>query len=391
MASVFVFGFDVGEAAQIRRIRSLRGLGHQVSSATMRRENMNADFVPDWPNLDLGHAPNENFLRRVWLVAASILKMARHRQALAETDAIVARNFDMLVIAWAARLISRRRQVPLVYECLDIHGLFTRRDTTGRLLRWCERRLLERTSLLVVSSPGFLRHYFRPIQGYQGPFALIENKLWFEADPVPRPSAPRRRRPGNPLTLGWVGSIRCAPSSRILLAAADAMGSSLRIRIHGNIHRHALPHLEYDIGRRGNVEYFGPYSYPDGLKAAYGECDVVWAQDLWQRGANSDWLLPNRIYEASWFGVPSIAVAGTETGRRVSEDELGFVIDKADSDALTSLLRNLNPAVIDRVAANLLARDPNAFRLRPADIEVALAPVLAKATKAPNAIPPPAA
>jgi succinoglycan biosynthesis protein ExoL len=139
------------------------------------------------------------------------------------------------------------------------------------------------------------------------------------------------------------------------------------------------------------VEYFGPYSYPDGLKAAYGECDVVWAQDLWQRGANSDWLLPNRIYEASWFGVPSIAVAGTETGRRVSEDELGFVIDKADSDALTSLLRNLNPAVIDRVAANLLARDPNAFRLRPADIEVALAPVLAKATKAPNAIPPPAA
>jgi hypothetical protein len=42
-------------------------------------------------------------------------------------------------------------------------------------------------------------------------------------------------------------------------------------------------------------------------------CDAVWAQDLWQSGANSDWLLPNRIYEASYFGCPSIALA---PGRR---------------------------------------------------------------------------
>jgi len=127
------------------------------------------------------------------------------------------------------------------------------------------------------------------------------------------------------------------------------------------------------------VEYHGPYSYPEGLAAAYGACDLVWAQDLWQRGANSDWLLPNRIYEASWFGCPSVAVDGTETGIRVLDDDLGFVVDAAEPETLVRLLRNLDATAITRCATRLLARPDTDFRLTAQDVAEALRPVLPEA------------
>lgn len=376
MATIFVFGFDLTEASQIRRIRSLRSIGHNVHSATFIRNNMNVEFAQEWPNRNLGQVKNERFLRRIVAIAGAIIKVTWRPGALTRSDLIVARNFDMLAIAWASRQLRGRRRTPLVYECLDIHALFTRTDNIGRTMRWLERRLLARADLLLVSSPAFLSAYFGPVQRYRGKSAVVENKLWFDGPPLARPRAPRPRPADLTLTVGWVGSIRCQASLRLLMAAADAMGRELRIAIYGNIHRHAVPDFDEQVGSRANVAYSGPYQYPDGLSAVYQGLDLVWAQDLWQRGANSDWLLPNRIYEASWFGCPSIAVAGTETGRRIEADRLGFTIAEATPQALVGLLRGLSEQAIFECAAGLLARPEREFRLLPIDIAEALRPVL---------------
>ena len=129
--------------------------------------------------------------------------------------------------------------------------------------------------------------------------------------------------------LGWVGSLRCRESLIILAQTAAAMGDRLRIKLHGNVHAHAIPDFDAILAAHPSLTYEGPYAYPEGLEPIYTSCDLVWAQDLWQRGANSDWLLPNRIYEASYFGCPQIAVADTETGRRVADGTLGFVLPEA--------------------------------------------------------------
>lgn len=368
MLKILVFAFDIAEAAQIRRIRSFRAAGFEVASASMRRANMNRDFVPDWPDIHLFVTENENPVKRIATILGAIAKMVRHRDAVARADILVARNFDMLAIAWASRLMQRQGRPRLVYECLDIHGLFTRGDFVGRVMRMAERFLLRRADLLVTSSPGFVREYFAPVQKYRGPVAIIENKLWFDGEAIPRPVAPRRRREGEPLVLGWIGSIRCAPSLDLLMAAADRLGERIRIEIHGAVHHHAVPGFEEAVAARPNVTWFGPYRYPDGLAGVYARCDLVWAQDLWQRGANSDWLLPNRIYEASWFGCPSIAVADTETGRRVHADGLGFVIGRAEAGDLVALLAGLDPGAVTACAERLLRRDEGDFRLTVAEV-----------------------
>lgn len=371
MARILVFGFDIAEAAQIRRIRGLIAEGHEVRSAAMRRDNMNRGFVPDWPNLHLFATGNGGMLRRFLLVIGAIVKCWAARGALGRPEVMLARNLDMLAVALGARLALPGRP-PVIYECLDIHGSVSRPGLLGAMMRWAERRCLARTALLVVSSPRFVEAHFGPVQGYRGRWMLIENKLW-AAGPLPRPARARPRPEGAPLTLGWVGAIRCAPSLDLLMAAADAMGPRLQVLIAGTLHAHAVPGLRAAIARRPNVTHVGPYAYPGDLGAVYGACDLVWAQDLWQAGANSDWLLPNRIYEAGYFGCPSLALAGTETGRRVAADGLGFTIESATPAALIACLAGLSPARVAAVSAGLLARDASAFRMSGRELSAMIA------------------
>lgn len=375
-AKIEVFGFDVAEISQIRRIRALRDLGHAVHSFTMRRGNMNAGFVPDWPNTHLFETRNEALGRRALAVAGSVVKTARHRARLRAADMIVARNLDMLAIAWAARGLSGSRAA-LVYECLDIHGALTGQGAKGRAMRAAERRLLRDVDMLVVSSPGFVRHYFEPVQGYSGPWALWENKLAAGSALPPRPET---RIPGQgPLRLGWVGTIRCAPSLDLLAALARRMGDAVEIHVHGIVHRHALPDFDTTVAGHGNMLYHGEYDYPGDLARLYGGLDAVWAQDLWQRGSNSDWLLPNRIYEASWAGCPSLALAGTETGRRVAEDGLGWTVAEADAAHVESLLSTLTRADLARRGQALLDRPAGDFVQTPADLQDVITRVRARA------------
>lgn len=367
-----VFGFDVAEISQIRRIRAMRDLGHEVHSFTMRRTNMNADFTPDWPDTHLYVTDNEKLARRAAVVAAAIVKTARHRARLRDADVIFARNLDMLAIAWAARALTGAR-APLVYECLDIHGALTGQGIKSRAMRAAERRLLAGCAMLVVSSPGFIQHYFETVQGYSGPWAIWENKL---AAGGPLPDRPVTRVPSKgPLRLGWVGTIRCAPSLELLTALARAMGDAVEIHVHGIVHHHAAPGFDAAVAAHENIFYHGEYAYPDDLARIYGGLDLVWAQDLWQPGENSDWLLPNRIYEASWAGCPSLAVAGTETGCRVADDGLGWTIDYPDPALLQNLLQSLTREDVTRRGQALLDRPEGDFVQMPEDVQAVITKV----------------
>ena len=115
---------------------------------------------------------------------------------------------------------------------------------------------------------------------------------------------------------------------------------------------------------------------PSGLGAVYAACDLVWAQDMWQAGTNSDWLLPNRIYEAGYFGCPSVALAATETGRRIVDDGLGYVIAAPTADSLVGLLERLDRREIGGLSTDVLAKPDGAFRLYPKELAKKLAPVL---------------
>lgn len=363
-AKLLVFGADAAEAAQIRRMRSYLACGFDVAGFMMRRANMNRDFEPFWDNTHLYDTENESPGRRLAAVLGSILKLRAHRDKLAGADVIVARNLDMLAIAVAARRMIKPRPA-LIYECLDIHGLMTNPGVKGRMVRAAERRLLAQTSAIMISSPAFHREYFGPVQGWDGPVSVVENKLWIDNGALRRPAPPTESVPDDwsverPMVIGWVGTLRCARSLALLAEAADRLGPRLQVAMHGVVHGHAIPEFDRVLAARPNMTWHGPYDYPDDLARIYGACDLVWSQDLWQWGTNSTWLLPNRIYEASYFGCPSLAVDGSETGRRVG-DGLGWTIPGPDPEALVELLSRLTPAEVFDRRTSLISRPEAEF------------------------------
>ena len=100
---------------------------------------------------------------------------------------------------------------------------------------------------------------------------------------------------------------------------------------------------------------------------------------MWQRSRNSDWLLPNRIYEASWCGCPSVALAETQTSKRIRDAGIGWVIPAPEPARLAALLDRLTPQALATARDRLLARPAADFVQSPAELLPMLAPALLRA------------
>lgn len=369
--NVLVFAGDINDVAQRRRIAALRALGHDLRIISFRKSSQPTQQSSD--HLDLGEIRQQSLLLRVFLLIMAIPKIWHFTRTCDRPQCVLARNLDMLCIA-----LMTVPKSAVVYECLDIHGIFVNGGLKQILARFVERIVLRRIAKLVVSSTDFVTQYFVPIHGYKGDWALLENKLWLGKTAMARPEFSKLKRHHN-LRLGWIGNIRCPDSLNILLGVADHC-PNVEIHIFGHIHSHALPHFSAQIKNHPNMTYHGPYKYPCGLATVYAHCDVIWAQDLWQSGTNSDWLLPNRIYEAGYYGCPSIAVAGTATGRMIDDLNIGFTITAANTKSLVELISSITAQDLRDKRAEILAMPDSIFVQTLEEVRAAI-------TIAPNDLP----
>ncbi|MEL7454675.1 MAG: glycosyl transferase, partial [Pseudomonadota bacterium] len=251
---------------------------------------------------------------------------------------------------------------PVVYECLDVHRLLVRRDPIGFGLRGLERFLLKRCRALVVSSPGFLRNYFDVYHGGLFQAHLLENRLVDGMAYGPRPDIGGVSQ-GRPLRIGWYGILRCARSLNLLTELASRLGNRVEIHLHGRVADLEIPDFHDRIAPHANVTFFGAYKAPEDLARIYGEVDVVWAGDFMEAGFNSVWLLPNRLYEGGYYGVPAIAPAGTETAAWLLQRDAGFNVAEPLHKTLESLVLDLdqNREKILQKRKNLLDLPDTAF------------------------------
>lgn len=340
MTHVAFFGHDAHDAAVRRRVQAFCDDRVKVTGFTMRRREEPAE---GWDNVDLGQTFDANYVQRVKSIFTGA-RIAARSGRLPEADVIYARNLDMLATAFLAKR-KLNLKTPVIYECLDVHRLLTRDDPIGFVFRRVEGALLKRCRRLVVSSPGFLDHHFA--RHYHGQYcpALVENRLVAGADYGPRPSETlAASSPDQPLRIGWVGILRCARSLDLLVNVARKLGPAVQIDLHGLPALTEIPDFHERVEATENLSYHGRYRSPEDLSDIYGGLDVVWAGDFMEAGANSVWLLPNRIYEGGYYAVPAIAPAGTQTARWIDDNNAGFTLEE-------DLEQNL-PAFITQLAAD---------------------------------------
>ncbi|MCX7646483.1 MAG: glycosyl transferase [Rhodobacteraceae bacterium] len=344
---------DLDDPAVWRRAEMLRRGGAGVRLAGFRRR---AGALPGAARV-LGRTRDGRLAARALSVLAALPGLPAAVGPGPLPDVILARNLEMLALG--ARLLRAHPAARLVYELLDVHRLLSGRGPVPAALRAAEAALMRRASAVVISSPGFERHYLGPFRRPAAAVLLAENRPLAAAGGPPTapaapadPAAPAPRR-GGPLAIGWFGVLRCAAS----LAALDGLTRSapgrFRVVLRGRPARGVLPAFDAVVAANPDLAFLGPYA-PADLPAIYGEVDIAWLIDRYEAGGNSDWLLPNRLYEGCLHGAVPLALAGTETAARLAALGIGLVAPAATAGAVARVLEPLDAARLAALRAAVL-------------------------------------
>jgi hypothetical protein len=341
---------DLTDSAARRRVRMFVRGGAEVAVAGFRRCPSPVAGPDGAPALDLGRTRDGRLLRR----AASAVRAALDRERLARfvhgADVIVARNLETLLPAARGRALSPSNP-PLVYECLDIHRMLLSPRGDGRLLRAVEDRLWREIALGLTSSPAFVRNYFAA-RGFPAPIRVIENKV-LALEPGERPSPHPRPAVGPPWRIGWFGIIRCRRSFDLLSRLTRAAAGAIEVVVRGKPSMVSFVDFERRVAGEPFIRFAGPYRNPEDLPAIYGDVHFAWAVDYFEAGGNSDWLLPNRIYESCAYGAPPIALAGVETGRWLTARGVGLALPEPLERGLAEAFSRLDAATYAELAARV--------------------------------------
>ena len=371
---VLYLAHDLDDAAIWRRVDMLERAGAQVEVAGFRR---GAVPLPARAMV-LGRTRDARLLQRVLTVGTAAWGLARSLQGLSKPDVILARNLEMLALAARACQLWPGPPVRVVYEVLDIHRMMLNRAAAGRVLRQIERRLGGNASLVLVSSLGFVRNYFQPNGLFEGRLRLVENKFV----EVPGRRTPDTDASASPLTIGWFGILRCRWSLRTLDELTRADPGRYRVLLRGRPALDQMPDFHAVVEGNPDLDYGGPYRYPDDLAQIYGAVRLVWLADRFDAGANSDWLLPNRLYEGGAHGRIPIALEGTEVASFLRAKGIGLVLPRPDAAAANEVLRLLTEDSLLRLQAAMRAVPFNTWMTTADDCRSLLNDVLGRAAAA---------
>lgn len=343
MKTLAFFAHERGDARVRKRIAAFQDQGLEVIGYTFHRERDKVDPEPTWKNIHLGTTYNRRYLQRLWTFVGSLGILWRHRNSFGESTAMYVVNTDNAVLALIGRFFCGKR-IPLVLELADIQPVMTGTGFVSKSLRWIERQVLKRSSLLVTTSPGFVSHYFEPVQQFHGEVFLLENKVYPSlALPAAVPSNGQPVNGGRPWVIGCFGALRCRRSLELMHSLAQQLGDKVHFVLRGYPSGTIAEDFSKLLGDLPNLRMEGAYRYPGDLADMYGAVDFNWAIDESDPNGNSAWLLPNRIYEGGCFGVPVIAATHTETGAWVSQRQLGWTFEEPFEKSLAAFLDNLTP------------------------------------------------
>jgi succinoglycan biosynthesis protein ExoL len=360
--NIAYFVHNLNDPAVHRRVRMLHTGGATVTLIGFFRGDRPTQVEGCTP-IVLGRTHDARLVQRLVATARAGLGIGRHRRLLAGADVMMARQLEMLAVASRARRLFAPAAT-LVYECLDIHRLMIASGAVGWAMRRVEERLLGKCQLLVVSSAGFLREYFAKFHDRMPPVLVLENKMLSQeiADaPAMRALA---RPPGPPWRIGWFGNIRCSKSLAILSELTQLLPGRVEVVIRGRPAYTAVPDFDKTVSAHPGIAFLGPYDRSRDLPRIYGEVHFTWAIDFFEAGGNSDWLLPNRIYEGSLFGAVALALASVETGRWLADHGVGVLASEPFVPSLARYFGELDEAgylaaraAVDRLPLGALMDD----------------------------------
>ncbi|RCW87404.1 glycosyl transferase family 1 [Phyllobacterium bourgognense] len=360
MLHVLYLVHDLSDPAVRRRVIMMQAGGAIVTIAGFTRSREPISEIATIVPIDLGRTSDGRFTQRVAAVARAALTLGSRLKGVAKPDLIIGRNLEMLALANRAKAFFPG-DVPIVYECLDIHRLLLRRDMTGKALRFVERTLSNNAQLLITSSPAFVRQYFAPFGQINLPVEVVENKV-LELGPQETEAINRAGKSKDEAwKIGWFGALRCRTSLELLAAFSRKMEGRVEIVLRGRPAYSEFDDFDRFVANEPFMQFHGAYANPEDLQKIYDEVHFSWAIDFYEAGQNSNWLLPNRLYEGCRYGSVPIAMQGTETSLFLQERGIGFSLGEPTVEALAALFDKMDTDRYQRACEKVEAQERSAW------------------------------
>jgi len=366
MTKILYLVLDLDDPATGRRRSMLQASGADVRLVGFRRGTRPLRK----PVTVLGRTYNGKFLQRAWS-ALRVLTQAKAMLRGGHPDAILVRSFEMLPLARKIQSLAEPGQTPrIIYEVLDVHRLMLGNGPVAATLRAVERRLCRNVDRVIVSSMRFNDEYLRRYNQIASPPLLIENKVWDprRLDTTPSTPAAPQTAPGT-ITIGWFGILRCAQSLRCLDALCHHGEGRFKLVLRGRPALESVPDFHATVQQNPHISFHGSYTYPDDLPHIYAEVDIAWLVDRMDAGANSDWLLPNRLYESGAHGAVAMALEQTETGQYLKRAGLGLLLPNLEPQSVIDRLAQIDDSTLTALRGHVLAQPGSRWRVTQTDCE----------------------
>jgi succinoglycan biosynthesis protein ExoL len=363
--TVLIIGHDMQDSRFHRRIRMFRKLGHEVAWAAYDRQRTGSvpSDISQLSHCVLGKTFDRNYFQRARALVGGIFRLRRWRMTTRFDPQIVyCINLDNLALG-AVIHFSSKQPVKFLYEVADIQPAFLK-GGPGTFLRMLEKFALRHTDILITTSPAFIREYFVPRLGFSGKWFLLENKVYWQNEKVAMPQLPDRvidKNHDRPIRIGIFGMFRCQRTIQLAAELSSQFPSKLKFVFRGLPNQLVKQKFE-QLLKNKQIEYHGPYKYPDDLLAIFSDVDLIWSLDFTSLEGNSLWLLTNRNYEAGLFAVPQLALNGTETGRFVASNKLGCVVGPPVDVSLREFFDSISLASLNEMSESIAAQDRYRFR-----------------------------
>lgn len=313
--------------------------------------------IHGFPAIALARTHDGKFIHRILTALWMVATIGKYRAEFAKADIVMARTLEMLAVAVRGRSLIKPAPA-LVYESLDIHRLLLKQNIVGKILRGLEGWLSKRASLLITSSPAFIREYFKKLSSVACEPFLIENKV-YQTHEEPRPHT--QHPATTPWKIGWFGAIRCRKSLDILTNLVKQMDGKVEVIIRGKPAYDQFDDFHQQISGINGLRFEGPYKNPEDLEKIYSEVHFTWAIDMFEEGLNSSWLLPNRIYEGGLYASVPLAQEHVETGVHLKRLNTGYLLQNPLLPALTDFFKSLTDQQYQSLYQNALNVPLNAF------------------------------
>jgi glycosyltransferase involved in cell wall biosynthesis len=233
-----------------------------------------------------------------------------------------------------------------IYEIADILYGYKKFNSLRWLLKYIDKRLINKSILTILTSAGFGNFLFQ--KKWPENIIVQPNKLNPVFEKLKRPVV--KKMTNEKLVFSYVGAFRYPNTIFRFAKIVGDKYTQHQFHFYGD--SILTPEVIKLSNAYKNIKYFGPFKNPDDLSSIYENIDIVVAsydiQSLNERIAE-----PNKLYESLYFQKPIVVSKNTFLAERVNDFGCGFAIDASKDEAIISFIESLNTEKLKEINSNI--------------------------------------